>query len=221
MRYIDITGQTFGRLTAISSFQRRDDKGRAAIYWVCKCTCGNTAKVAGSPLRRGLTVSCGCWMRESQKLRATKHGDVGKRLYTIWSNMLARCENKNHPMYKNYGGRGIAVCNAWHTYEQFRADVGHPPSKEFSLDRIDNDGNYEPGNTRWATAKTQARNKRQNVFVEIDGKKLCVADAAEQYGVDYDRLHSRLFELGWPAEKALGLHPRKFDGTPVAAPRER
>ena len=163
MKMKDLAGSRFFRLVAIAPVHRVDLKGRPAIYWLCRCDCGKESVVAGSSLRTGLTRSCGCFMAESRKITATKHGGVGTQLYTLWMNMRARCLDSSHPAYANYGGRGIKVCNRWQaSFEDFREDVGQPPTPNHSLDRHpNNDGDYEPGNVRWATAAQQGANKRQ------------------------------------------------------------
>jgi hypothetical protein len=237
MKMIDLTGSRFSRLVALSPVHKRDPKGRPAIYWLCQCDCGKEAVVAGNVLRSGLTRSCGCLMAESRKARATKHGGVGTQLYTLWMNMRARCVDSENPAYANYGGRGIKVCNRWQTsFEDFREDVGHPPTPNHSLDRYpNNDGDYEPGNVRWATGSQQARNTRQSVFIELNGERLNLAEVAERYGIAYDTLHNRIKDGGWTPEQAVGLvNPpkrggykwgqgkrRRFDGSIREAGRER
>jgi hypothetical protein len=129
--------------------------------WNCRCACGNTGTVAASNLRRGISRSCGCLMREAVGARNRKHGGRGTREYNAWQAMIQRCGNANHVAFKNYGGRGIVVCNQWiSSFEAFIAHVGARPSALHSLDRIDNDRGYEPGNVRWATSSEQAKNRR-------------------------------------------------------------
>lgn len=234
MKMIDLRGKHFSRLEVLAPIHRRDAKGRSAIDWRCRCSCGNECIVAGGALRSGLTRSCGCLMAENRVVTNTKHGGVGTRLYTIWLNMRVRCGD---PTYIAYCGRGIKVCCRWqNSFENFRADVGDPPSPKHSLDRFpNNDGDYEPGNVRWATASQQARNKRMSVFINVRGERLTLADAAEKYGVAYDTIHNRIRDGKWTAEQAVGLAAppkrggykwgdgkrRKFDKTPVFAERDR
>jgi hypothetical protein len=156
-RFIDITGKRFGRWTVRAIWPQRNAWGQAR--WSCRCDCGAERIVCGTHLRRGLSTSCGCRAREISRERA-KHGLTRTRIYRCWQNMKRRCFNPQHPQYANYGARGIGVCEPWYAdVRNFHADVGDPPPGK-SLDRIDNNRGYEPGNVRWATAIEQARNQR-------------------------------------------------------------
>ncbi len=149
---LDLTGQRFGRLVAVQV------ASHAPVKWLCRCDCGETTTARSSHLREGATRSCGC----GEGLTKHGHGARGSRRsseYTAWANMLARCERPNHPSYPDYGARGITVCERWHVFENFLADMGPKPGG-LTLDRIENDGNYEPGNCRWATYSQQNTNQR-------------------------------------------------------------
>lgn len=123
--------------------------------------------------------------------KGIRHGGYGCGAYLSWGNMLARCRNQNCPSYPIYGGRGITVCERWHSFENFWNDMGDRP-KGKTLDRIDNDGNYEPGNVRWAARYEQSRNTRRNRIFSINGRSQCLMDWALESGLDYETLRSRL-----------------------------
>lgn len=164
----DILGKKFGRLTVIGFSHIK--KNRHSV-WICSCSCGKRKSVVSANLRTGNSKSCGCSQKEKVRERSTIHGQAARGAYTpeyiCWSAMKRRCTNKNDRAYKNYGGRGIKVCKRWlDSFEAFYSDLGPKPSLELSIDRIDNDGNYEPGNCRWATRKEQNNNKRGMIPME-------------------------------------------------------
>lgn len=197
MRLIDLTGRRFGRLVVV----RRAIAPRRAVAWECACDCGTTAIVVGADLRDGNTRSCGCLRREVTSERVTTHGKRDTAAYRAWMNMHIRTGRKSGPSWKTYGARGIGVCERWHTFENFYADMGDPPA-DHSLDRVDNDRGYEPGNCRWATATTQARNRRNVRLITFDGKSQPVDAWSRETGISRNALRSRLAH-GWTVERAL------------------
>jgi hypothetical protein len=155
----DLTGMQFGRLTAVSS--RSVQQGsRKRIFWLCRCNCGSEKEIVASSLVHGVTLSCGCLQREILVEKGITHGECYTPRYKTWAGIIQRCTNPNNHAFRNYGGRGIAVCDKWLTYDGFRDDVPQAPGPGFSLDRIDNDKGYELDNVRWATPKEQRVNQR-------------------------------------------------------------
>lgn len=161
----DLTGRRFGRLLVI---KRVDDHvtsgGQRKVMYMCVCSCGIEKEIAGCDLRSGRTTSCGCRNRECIHERFFIHGMRHTKPYSTWSGIKNRCLNKNTPRYKDYGGRGITICQKWREFKMFYEDVSKLPhafEDGYSIDRIDNDGNYEPGNVKWSTPFEQAQNKRR------------------------------------------------------------
>lgn len=178
-------------------------------YWRCRCECGTEReKVSVHDLRKGKSLSCGCLRRERTSEATKKHGLVNTPAYRTWSAMRQRCTNPNFKFYSYYGGRGISVCERWqNSFESFLADMGQPP-EGCSLDRIDSNGNYEPGNCRWATRTEQMRNTRACRILTFAGQSMCVADWADQLGINAEVIHARLCRK-WPIERVLSPLTRK------------
>ena len=198
---LDIQGQRFGRLVVL----HRANTGKSKnVMWVCRCDCGETTTGAASNLGK-TKFSCGCLKSESAtaSLRINRlakpglHGMSDTVEWGVWSRMKDRCYRPSHHKYPRYGGRGIKVCDRWlESFENFFEDMGLKPSKRYSLDRIDNDGNYEPANCRWASAATQVRNSTTVHWVTIDNIKLCVVDWAKLLNVPKWKLNEMVRNRG-------------------------
>ena len=148
-KLIDLTGQTFGRLTVLDKTIGKDGR----IYWICKCLCGESTIVEGASLRRGYTKSCGCFLRENSRKKATIHDSCTTRLYRIWTNMMSRCYKTYNSSYKYYGAKGIQVCKEWHIFASFKVwalSMGY--TDNLTIDRINPKNEYSPSNCQWLTA---------------------------------------------------------------------
>ncbi len=198
----DLVYEKFNRLTVIGYAEK---VGRNS-YWFCKCECGNIIKTQSGGLKNGHTNSCGCFHIQRTKESGTKHGyssrDCRTPIYSSWCNMLSRCRNENTPKYHNYGGRGIKVCERWEKFENFIEDMGNRP-RGTTIERINNNGNYEPSNCRWATRKEQDNNRRDNHLLEFGGKTQTLSQWAEEIGMKPTTLSARINDYSWPIEKAL------------------
>lgn len=197
----DIKNQIFGRLTVIE-YSHTDKGGNA--YWRCQCECGKQATVRGNSLRNGKIKSCGCLLSEATHNRATKHNLYKHPLYSIWQAIKSRCFRKTETNYKNYGGRGISMDDNWKkdfkTFFDWAIENGYKTG--LSIDRINNNGNYEPSNCRWTSRKTQQRNTRRNVYLTFNNETHCISEWAELYGIKVNTLYARL-RHGWSLEKTL------------------
>lgn len=209
-RFIDIEGQRFGRLLVL---EFAGISARRLARWKCQCDCGKLTTTTGKALRSGETTSCGCYHREVVasrigNLRAT-HRCSGTKEHRAWSHMIGRCENPNDSAYPHYGARGITVCARWRaSFEAFLFDMGKAPGPSMSLDRIDVNGHYEPGNCRWATRTEQARNTRCNTRVACRGALRTISEWAEISGNPSSLISARL-KRGTEAERAIFSPPRK------------
>lgn len=188
-----LSGSVFGRLTAIKKDHQDSNKH---WIWECRCSCGNITLIYATNLVRGLTTSCGCFRKEVGSNRAT-HGqarvDHRTSAYRSWCSILQRCTNPKNRKFKDYGGRGIGVCDRWvNSFENFFEDIGAKPDGKYSVGRIDNDGNYEPGNCRWETPEQQSRNRRNNIWIEYDGMRKVVLDWAIYLNVKEGTLREAL-----------------------------
>lgn len=190
---INMAGMTVGRWTVIG-------RGSQSRLWACRCACGSFREVSGSALMRGKTLSCGC--NRSEKTTIHGHAKNGmSRTYKSWHCMLQRCSNQKNTKYKNHGGRGISVCDAWRSFPQFLSDMGERPPEK-SLDRVDNSLGYSKSNCRWATRSEQGLNCRHNRIVELHGVSKPLTAWARELGIHPETLRSRL-RYGWSVERTL------------------
>jgi hypothetical protein len=196
-KFLDLSNQRFGRLLAVSVVRRG-----GAVHWHCQCDCGSSKVVQANHLRRGRTQSCGCLHKELLADRVRKHAKSNTFEFRVWCHMRRRCGSPTNPRFADYGGRGILVCERWADFSQFLADMGHAPSPNHSIDRIDNNGNYEPGNCRWATNHEQSRNTRRTRLLTIAGQTMCLKDWAARIGIG-DRALSARIARGWPEDRLL------------------
>jgi hypothetical protein len=191
-----------GRLTIIGALSKLSS-GKKRKYFECYCECGSICEVRSDGLY-GHTNSCGCLQSETafmQGKRRVRHGMKRSREYGIWNQMIQRCSNPNNQAFKDYGARGIAVCNRWRDFVNFFEDMGDCPVGK-SLDRIDTNGNYDPSNCRWANSFVQANNKRSNVFIECNGKRMSIAEWSRETGLSEGLISARK-RRGWADSKCL------------------
>lgn len=200
----DLTGQRFARLTVI---ERAANRGRAT-QWLCQCECGTKKDVGAFSLRRGDSKSCGCLQAELNTIRATIHGKCPRKgatpEYSTWRCLLQRALNPKNARFKDYGGRGIGVCQRWReNFLNFLDDVGHRPTPNHSLDRIDNDKDYSPENCRWATRSEQQRNTRRSRMLTYEGETRCITEWSTIKGICEMTLHYRISVKGMPIKEAF------------------
>ncbi len=208
----DLTGREFGELVVLG--HSHNEGGYS--FWFCRCkNCGKEKPIRRNALvnASGGSKSCGCRSQESLAANRKTHGccsrDGATKEYRAWESMISRCERTTGKSVKSYRSKGVTVCQRWReSFENFLADMGHSPTEEHTVDRRDNDGNYEPGNCRWATRKEQMRNTSKNHPVTIAGVTKTLVEWVEERGLKYNTILYRL-KRGWPAEQALGFQ----DGT--------
>lgn len=193
---VDLTGRRYGRLVVVEYAGKRESGGQQKTLWLCKCDCGKTKIVLGGGLNSGHTTSCGCYHNEKFGDVNRKHNMANKnKLYRVWKGIKERCLNPNNKSYKNYGGRGISVCDEW--VNDFKAFYDWSISNGYreqetsyglnsmTIDRIDNNGDYSPSNCKWSTAIEQANNKRNNRIVKINGVVDTVANFSRKLNIPY------------------------------------
>lgn len=199
-KFIDLAGQTFNRLTVLK--RAKNDK-RKRTLWKCKCICGETVIIRGTHLISGATKSCGCLKNEKIKVLNLTHGMTKTPEYRCWRHIMIRCYNPSCATFKDYGGRGITVCDEWrHDFMAFYDHVGNRPSQQHSIDRIRNNGNYEPDNTRWTLPVTQANNRKSNHLITLYGWTLTISNWSRFVGLKQETIRYRI-KHGWPLSKAI------------------
>lgn len=204
-RRLDLTGNRYFRLMALRLSYKTSPK---STYWECICDCGNIVHVHIGNLRSGQVKSCGCLLKETSTKRghdSATHGMSKTVEFRTWIAMIDRCRNPNTPCYKNYGGRGISVCERWSNdfgFENFLEDMGRKP-KGMTLERTDNNKGYSPDNCEWASTGKQAGNKRNTLKIEVNGEVKTLKELSELYNINYSTLWTRL---------RRGKHPDKLFG---------
>lgn len=191
---IDLTGKKFGRLTVTSLHSKNKYH---TLKWNCVCECGKEVIVFGFCLKNGNTKSCGCITRTHNESNRTKE-------YRAWVHIKDRCNNPNDKGYKNYGSRGITVCDRWiNSYENFLADMGRAPTPQHSIERKENNKGYSPDNCKWATKIEQANNVRNNRVIEYQFRVQTLAQWCRELKVDYRLIHNRIYALQWTFDCAV------------------
>ena len=208
---INIAGMTFGRLTVLYRVGQHKKYG---VMWKCTCSCGNETVAGTCNLRGGKTKSCGCLRTEARSISGKnnkKHGHavsgVTSQTYKSWRSMMSRCYQETNISFKYYGMKGISVCDRWHDFANFVADMGERPDGK-SIDRINLSGNYEPINCRWATQKEQQNNRSTNVLISFNGKTQTLGQWASELGINKCTLQQRIAH-GWSEDKAISTPVRR------------
>lgn len=197
-KFKDIQGQRFNNLTVLNL----SDKTNRGFWWICKCDCGNEVRVLGSNIIRGHSKSCGCIRAKASSDSHYKHGMINTRIYKIWVGIKTRCTDVNSRPYKNYGGRGITICDKWMMFEGFYEDMGSGYSDNLSIDRVDNNKGYSKENCKWSTRIEQANNVRNNHIVVVDGITDTLANMSRRYNINYKMAAQRI-KLGWDIDKVF------------------
>lgn len=182
MHFINLRrGRRFGRWEILS--RAETPAGKKGAWWNCRCSCGTERPVASAHLRSGRSQSCGCLHLE--RISKSPEDRITGPMYSLWQSIKTRCYNEKHPTYRNYGGRGVSVCERWRTFEHFRDDMGPKPFEGASIDRIDNSGDYSPENCRWTDRFGQAQNTRRNTMLVWEGVEIPLSEVCRRANVDY------------------------------------
>ena len=201
MKFKDLTNQKFNRLTVLKLAPKHKNK----IAWLCRCDCGKTIIVLASNLTNNRTRSCGCLKMEKLLQRSTIHNQRHTKIYEVWKTLKQRCFNPTNISYKNYGGRGITICEDWkNNFSSFYEWSMKNGYKEgLSIDRIDNNGNYCPENCRWTDRKTQANNTRTNHFITFRNQTKTIAEWSRHFNLPYSNIFAKLQKNNYDGEKAF------------------
>lgn len=220
MKISECIGQQFGYWTILREDTEREEKDNRKIkYCICRCKCGTVKSVNFNNVTRGLSKSCGCYKQETTRSRSRKHGKTGTRLYQTWINMRRRCYEKTNKRYKNYGGRGITVCDEWQgekgfvKFSEWAMRTGYDETAKYgtcTLDRIDYNGNYCPENCRWVTIQEQNVNRTNNVYVTYAGITMTLKEWADYFEEDQSLFHGR-YENGWDKKRIIEQPKRGCD----------
>lgn len=198
-KFIDLTGNRYNMLTVI---RRLDNAEKGVTRWECICDCGNKTIVRGGNLKNGSVKSCGCLSKKSPRNKT--HGESKTPLYRMWISMIYRCHNPNNQAYKDYGARGIKVCEEWHDFSKFKKWVIETKKDDtLTIERIDVNGDYCPENCKWIPLKDQANNRRSNIRIEHNGEIHNLKQWCDILNLDYKNIHNRIFKLGWSFDKAI------------------
>lgn len=198
MKCENLIGKTFGRWTVIGRVPTGKGNNNA---WQCRCACGSIGLLTRTRLVQSKSRSCGCYKRDATIKRNTTHNMKGTTEYSIWCNMKNRCYNKHDTSYKNYGGRGVQMCEQWrYSFAAFFEDMGNRPSQKHSINRKDNNGNYTPDNCEWALPEVQANNTRHNLRISFNGTTKTLTQWAREMGLRREMIKGRI-ERGWPIDK--------------------
>lgn len=203
---LDLVGDKYGRLTVLEKMTERHN---GCVVWQCQCDCGNYDYVTTGELRYGRHISCGCYQKERASQANITHGHSGSRLYGIWCAMIKRCENEHAKSYKNYGGRGVSVCDEWrrdfNAFQEWANQHGY--SDKLTIDRKNVNAGYNPENCRWATRSEQMNNTRRTRHFEHNGETHTLREWSEITGFSFTLLKGRL-QRGWTIAQALTTPPK-------------
>lgn len=215
-------GDKYGRLSIIKEIEPKICGNQSHRQMLCKCECGNVVKVELAKLVAGHTKSCGCLMKEVASKKASTHRLSKTKIYRQWAGMKRRCYKSDSDNYKWYGGRGIKVCDEWrNSFENFyNWSMNNGYSKDLSIDRIDNNGNYEPNNCRWVNREIQSNNRRTNIMITFQGETKSLTQWCRYFNINYSTTKNRILNLGWDYEKAFSTHVRRREQGYVETKKE-